>query len=56
MIDYAVNSSSKEGQGHTIFQAPEIDGKTFFTNPFPPGNIFQAKVKKLKDSFDIFVQ
>ena len=56
MVDYATNSNLKEGEGHTIFQTPEIDGKTFFTNSFTSGNIFQGKVKKLKDSFDIFVQ
>ena len=55
MVDYATSPQSNEGEGHTTFQTPEIDGKTFFTNSFSPGTIFEARVVQLKDSFDVLV-
>jgi len=45
----------KEGEGHTFFQAPEIDGKSVFKEPFSQGSIFQGKVKEVKNTFDLYV-
>jgi len=54
MVDFA-NSRLKEGEGHTFFQAPEIDGKIFFAGYYSEGDIFQGKVKEVKDGFDLYV-
>ncbi len=43
----------KEKEGHTEFQAPEIDGKTLLQQPHSPGEIFEGKIAGLKNSFDL---
>ena len=43
----------KEKEGHTEFQAPEIDGKIVFQQKHSPGKIFEGKLAGLKDSFDL---
>ena len=55
LVDF--NPKSGEGEGHTPFQTPEIDGKIFFSGKeHPPGEIFQGKVLSVKDSFDLYVE
>ncbi len=43
----------KEKEGHTEFQAPEIDGKILLQQSHSPGKIFEGKIAGLKDSFDL---
>ena len=43
----------REKEGHTEFQAPEIDGKVLFQQPYSPGDIFNGKITGLKGSFDL---
>jgi len=54
MVDFKRNSHKAEG--HTMFQTPEIDGKTFFTADYSEGTIFQAKIKQVKNSFDLIAE
>lgn len=53
MVDSPNNSGRPEG--HTVFQTPEIDGKTFFTTHRPQGTIFPGKVEKVKNVFDLII-
>jgi ribosomal protein S12 methylthiotransferase len=54
LVDF--NPKSGEGEGHTPFQTPEIDGKVFFSRKkHSPGEIFQGRVLSVKDSFDLYV-
>jgi len=53
LVDGAFSQDLKEG--HTFFQTPEIDGKTFFKGNFSDGQIFQGEVKKIKNTFDLYV-
>lgn len=43
----------REKEGHTEFQAPEIDGKVLFQQPYSLGDIFNGKITGLKGSFDL---
>jgi len=54
MVDFKRNSHKAEG--HTMCQTPEIDGKTFFTADYSEGTIFQAKIKQVKNSFDLIAE
>ncbi len=54
MVDSPSNNSYR-GEGHTQFQTPEIDGKTFFVTDYPEGIIFKGKVEKIENSFDLRV-
>ncbi|MBE0477854.1 30S ribosomal protein S12 methylthiotransferase RimO [Candidatus Aerophobetes bacterium] len=51
MIDFTSNLN--EAEGHTIFQTPEIDGKTYLDKNYPAGVIIQAKVTEVKNIFDV---
>lgn len=42
--------------GHTEFQAPELDGKVIFKDEFTPGEVFQGKVKRLVNEYDLEVE
>lgn len=43
----------KEFEGHTQFQAPEIDGKILFKEKHPPGEFFQGRISRVKDCYDL---
>ena len=43
----------REKEGHTEFQAPEIDGKILLQQSYLPGKIFNGRITGLKDSFDL---
>jgi len=43
----------KEVEGHTEFQAPEIDGKVFLSKKHPPGQLFPGKILEVKDYYDL---
>ncbi len=43
----------KKKEGHTEFQAPEIDGKILLQKPHCPGKIFEGEITGLKGSFDL---
>ncbi len=43
----------KKKEGHTEFQAPEIDGKILLQKPHYPGKIFEGEITGLKGSFDL---
>jgi len=42
-----------EDEGHTEFQAPEIDGKVFLQKKYIPGNFFQGEISEIKDTYDL---
>jgi len=43
----------KEFEGHTQFQAPEIDGKILLRKKRPPGEFFQGRISQVKDCYDL---
>jgi len=43
----------KESEGHTQFQAPEIDGKVFLGKKHLPGELFQGRISQVKDCYDL---
>ncbi len=43
----------KEVEGHTEFQAPEIDGKVFLSKKHLSGEFFQGKILEVKDCYDL---
>ena len=43
----------KEVEGHTEFQAPEIDGKVFLSKKHLPGQLFPGKILEVKDCYDL---
>jgi len=43
----------KGDEGHTEFQAPEIDGKVFLQKKYIPGKFFQGKISGIKDTYDL---
>ncbi len=43
----------KKAEGHTEFQAPEIDGKVFLSKKHLPGELFQGKISQVKDCYDL---
>jgi len=56
LVDFNPDSESREGEGHTPFQTPEIDGKIFFSGGrYSPGEIFQGRVLSVRDIFDLYV-
>jgi len=56
LLDIPSNSHLKEGEGHSWFQAPEIDGKILFRENYPAGSIFRGKVVSIKDTYDLCVK
>lgn len=56
LVDIPSNSHLKEGEGHSWFQAPEIDGKILFRENYPAGSIFRGKVVSIKDTYDLCVK
>ncbi|MCD6471925.1 30S ribosomal protein S12 methylthiotransferase RimO [Candidatus Aerophobetes bacterium] len=46
----------KENEGHTEFQAPEIDGKTFLKEKHLPGESFSGKILQVKNYYDLVVE
>lgn len=55
LVDVPCGSHSEEGEGHTWFQTPDIDGKVFFKGKYTAGSIFQGKVISVKNSYDLYV-
>jgi ribosomal protein S12 methylthiotransferase len=43
----------KEREGHSQFQAPEIDGKTFFQEPHRAGEIFLGRILAVENFYDL---
>jgi len=46
----------KENEGHTEFQAPEIDGKVFFKEKHLPGEFFSGKILQVKNCYDLVAE
>lgn len=44
-----------EKEGHTSFQAPDLDGKVFLTQKCTPGELFLGRVKKVRGNYDLEV-
>lgn len=44
------------GEGHTPFQAPEIDGKSILKDGFSPGRLLRVRVKEVREVYDLLVE
>ncbi len=46
----------KKNEGHTQFQAPEIDGKILLGREHEPGQYFRGRISSVKNCYDLLVE